>query len=292
MADSRFERFSWKTLWPFGVELSGDLHEPLTEVEQCWLRDLFFNRELLVFRKQQLSHTRQTEVMESLGPVLRTSEFVHFISTDKNKGALGTQRLPFHSDLSYAEQLLAGISLHAVDVMDGQTSTLYVSSTLPVDKLPAMLRRRLEGLNALHVFPWAGYGTGHLESDPPDWAPRHVHPVLLPHPVTGRIVLYIDQMLTTRIECLPKVESRSLINELHAYLYAPDNMYEHVWHMGDLVIWDNIAVQHGRGDLLGKEGPRILQKVKLGDLPFEKQWPKCHTPEMQAALRSTAAGGH
>ena len=92
MAESRFERFSWKTLRPFGAELSGDLRKPLTDVERCWLRDLFFERELLVFPKQQLSHTRQIEVMECFGPVLRTSEFVHFISTDKNKGALGTRR--------------------------------------------------------------------------------------------------------------------------------------------------------------------------------------------------------
>ena len=116
--------------------------------------------------------------------------------------------------------------------------------------------------------------------------------MLLPHPVTGRIILYIDQMLTARIECLPEAESRALIKELQACLYAPGSLFKHVWHMGDLVIWDNIAVQHGRGDLIGTEGPRMLQKVKLGDLPFEKQWPKFHTPEMQAALRSTADGGN
>ena len=158
--------------------------------------------------------------------------------------------------------------------------------------MPTTLRKKLEGLSALHVFPWAGYGSGHLESDPPEWAPRHAHPVLLPHPVTGRVVLYIDEMLTARIEGLPELESRTLIKELQAYLYAPDNLYEHVWHMGDLVIWDNIAVQHGRADLTGNEGPRTLQKVKLGNLPFEQQWPKFHSPEMQAALKATADAGN
>src|SRR5204862_8063712 len=126
-------------------------------------------------------------------------------------------------DLCYAEKLLAGISLHAVDVVDGQTSTRFVSSTRPVEKLPLVLRRKLEGLKALHVFPWAGYGDGHLERDPPDWAPRHSHPVLLPHPVTGRLVLYIDEMLTARIEGLPNHESRALIKELQSHLYAPEN---------------------------------------------------------------------
>jgi taurine dioxygenase len=38
---------------------------------------------------------------------------------------------------------------------------------------------------------------------------------------------------------------------------------EHRWRKGDLIIWDNIALQHARGNLEGV-GRRVLQRVIVG----------------------------
>ena len=48
-------------------------------------------------------------------------------------------------------------------------------------------------------------------------------------------------------------------------LYAEDNIYEHRWTVGDLVLWDNIALHHGRRDIPVHEA-RTLQRVTLAEL--------------------------
>ena len=81
------------------------------------------------------------------------------------------------------------------------------------------------------------------------------------HPRTGRSLLYVSQQCTIDIEGLPDDENEALLEELFDHLYAEGLVLEHHWREGDLVIWDNVAVQHGRGtvDLEGPE--RTLRKV-------------------------------
>ena len=60
-----------------------------------------------------------------------------------------------------------------------------------------------------------------------------------------------------------------MLAELFAHLYAPENVYTHRWESNDLVIWDNLSVQHARpeeADLA--RGLRSMQRVALNDVPF------------------------
>ena len=88
-----------------------------------------------------------------------------------------------------------------------------------------------------------------------------VTPVALRHPRTGREMLYVSQQCTIEILGLPRDENERLLGSLFATLYEPESMLQHDWRRGDLVVWDNLAVQHGRGtvDLKGPE--RTLRKV-------------------------------
>jgi taurine dioxygenase len=56
-------------------------------------------------------------------------------------------------------------------------------------------------------------------------------------------------------------ESEELLEELFQYLYAPANLLEHVWRNGDLVVWDNFAVQHARANVRTDGPARTLRKV-------------------------------
>src|SRR5207244_2809895 len=131
------------------------------------------------------------------------------------------------------------LSLHAVDVVDGKTSTRFVSGTRAAADLPPQLRARLDRLSSLHVFPYGDYSTPSYDGDLPDWLPRHAHPVLMRHPVTGAPILYVTELQTTRIEGVAPDESKALLAELRAHLYAAEKVLEHFWRNGDLVIWDN-----------------------------------------------------
>jgi len=86
-------------------------------------------------------------------------------------------------------------------------------------------------------------------------------PVAHRHPRTGATLLYVSQGMTKEIVGLSIDESESLLDELFAHMYAPGNVCEHEWQRGDLLMWDNLAVQHARPHV-SVEGPvRTLRKV-------------------------------
>jgi alpha-ketoglutarate-dependent taurine dioxygenase len=63
---------------------------------------------------------------------------------------------------------------------------------------------------------------------------------------------------------LPEAESTALLEELFAHLYRPEHVYTHDWALGDLVVWDNHAVQHSRPEI-GVEQARTLRRVCVGE---------------------------
>ncbi len=60
---------------------------------------------------------------------------------------------------------------------------------------------------------------------------------------------------------LSPAENEELLEELFTHLYAPEHQLVHGWFQNDLVVWDNIAVQHARGPV-ALDGPeRTLRKI-------------------------------
>jgi taurine dioxygenase len=93
-------------------------------------------------------------------------------------------------------------------------------------------------------------------------SPRVVRPLVGRHPRTGRSVLNANEMHTDRVVGLDPDESEALLAEVYAFLYADANVYRHEWQVGDLVLWDNIAVHHGRPAFPTSE-ERTLQRVVM-----------------------------
>jgi alpha-ketoglutarate-dependent taurine dioxygenase len=55
-------------------------------------------------------------------------------------------------------------------------------------------------------------------------------------------------------------EGESIRRRAHEYLYDAGNVYRHDWRVGDLVAWNNVALQHARERLPG-EGERTFRRV-------------------------------
>ena len=105
-------------------------------------------------------------------------------------------------------------------------------------------------------------------ADLPRGAPQARHPALLPHPDTGAPILYVSEMQTDHLVGMSSEESEQLLAEAFATLYRPENCYEHRWRPGDLVVWDNLALQHGRGPIVDGDR-RSLRRVAVGTLRVE-----------------------
>jgi taurine dioxygenase len=91
--------------------------------------------------------------------------------------------------------------------------------------------------------------------------PHFWQPAGVAHPVTGRPALYVDRLMTVAIEGYEAAHSNALLDELFPYIERTD--YEHVWRVGDYVLWDNRCSAHARTDFPADQR-RLLKRGKVG----------------------------
>jgi taurine dioxygenase len=86
---------------------------------------------------------------------------------------------------------------------------------------------------------------------------------VLPHPYTGQPLLFVNELMTDSIVELDDSDSEALLEELWSYLDDDAVRYEHEWQVNDLIVWDNLSLQHGRRDFpLGQR--RSLRRFQIG----------------------------
>lgn len=262
-------RITHRPLQPFGVEVQLDLKAGLGDADKAELRRLYRQDGLVLIRGLHLSMDEQLELSSVFGPVMPGAVENYLVSNVDKQGLLGTRELLFHNDVAYLPAPYLGGSLHALDVDDGVAATRFASGLRAYERLPAALRTRIDGLNALHVRERVEGRRARLtDMLPGDLCSLHA---VAPRREDGRRYLFVNQALTGCIVGLPEAESEALLEELFASLYADGETYQHVWTTGDIVIWDNLAVQHARKPL--GPGRRTLQRVTIARIGYAEQWP-------------------
>ncbi len=255
----------------FGAEVSGlEPKIPLEEATLQQLRKLFDERKLLVFRDVEIDRDFQYYLSYAIigreepkqDPSVPKRE--SFISNKEENGIAPFGRLLWHSDMMWTAEACELLSLYGKDVGQPTTPTMFISSAQAWKTLPQGLRARVENLTAEHVHDLSYERSGGDETvltakfDDDDCTQL---PLARRHPRTGETLLYVCQQMTSGITGLSKEESDSLLEELFQHLYATENILQHDWLKGDLVMWDNLALQHARGNVEAEGPPRTLRKT-------------------------------
>ena len=253
----------------FGARIDGlDLMRPIAPDVEAALKAALDEYHLLVIHAPDLAPVDQQRLAAVFGPLLDESRdgSGYTLVSDQLGGSIREGPLLFHSDLAFTPTPLVAISLYAVEIPAGGTSTHFADAAGAASRLSPLIRADLRNREAVHVYPLTDargdqrYRIASVDRD----APRATHPVLLPHPRTGESVLFIGEMQTDSIVGLDEPSSEALLAELWSELYAPANVYTHHWRIGDLVLWDNLAVQHARDDVVLGSG-RTLRRVPVGE---------------------------
>ena len=229
----------------------------------------FAEHQLLVLRAQRLDDAQHAAVARRFGPIaLESGGEVGFVSNHRSDGSLGSRASTFHIDYGFFTNPYQALSLYGLEIPAGGTETWFVSGLAAARSLPNGLRTRVDGLHARHAIDVRSplketvvrWREGRLDES----YPHAVRPVLWTHERTGAPILAVWEQQTDAIVELDSEQSTALLGELFAHLYRDEHRYVHHWQPGDLVLWDNHALQHGRPDV-GVEQPRTLRRVCIGE---------------------------
>ena len=232
-----------------GAEVTGlDLRRELDENTVGRLRAAFLDHCVLFFRGQDISQADLVRFTRYFGEPVphvrpqpdRPIEEIFVISnvTEDGKpiGALGSEEIPFHSDLSYLPEPGTISLLYALEIPDEGGETMWANGYAAYEALDPDMQTRIDGLSAVHRHPIDALNT----PEPT------MHPVVRTHPETGRDVIYVSPHLTYRIEDLDRHEGQVLLDRLIAHATDVRFIWQHTWRVGDLVMWDNRCTMHRR----------------------------------------------
>ncbi|HZD61287.1 MAG TPA: TauD/TfdA family dioxygenase [Xanthobacteraceae bacterium] len=262
-----------------GAEILGiDLRDDIDARVFAQIRDAWHQNLVIVLRGQNLSEEDQVRFAEKFGPpaVIHTKQFVRnhpavmLISNiredGKPIGALPDGEMHFHTDQCHQERPAMASMLYALEVPRAGGNTLFANGYTAYETLPPEIKRRIDGRKALNAYDYETAATKR-GTQLAQGLPSYAHPVVRTHPATGRKALYVNRLMTVRIEGLPAQESDGLLAMLFDHQERRDFIYEHVWRAGDLVIWDNRCTLHARTDFSPDER-RLMRRVTiLGEKP-------------------------
>ena len=294
------------TIWDRGMEIvpSGaalgaeirniDLSKPLDNEAFSRLEDAFNHHSVICFRDQDLTEDQFLAFMARLDKIEKVplNDFAHpdypdifFVSNirdgDRTIGHDDAGSV-WHTDMSYSERPPRISALHAkeVPVENGIAlgDTHFASTAAAYDALPDDEKRHIDGLMALHDLggrragkkkrSGTGTKTGSELEQRRRMTPNVPHPVVRTHPVTGRKCLYVTTGECIAIEGMAEDEAMPLIDRLARHIYRPPFRHTHKWRVGDVLMWDNCAVQHiATFDYKWPDHRRLMWRITVGGAP-------------------------
>ncbi|HYC44582.1 MAG TPA: TauD/TfdA family dioxygenase [Burkholderiales bacterium] len=282
----QFAEVNYRELGIFGAEVLGvDLGKPLSESLTRGLAGLLLERQLLLFRNQTPSDRAFVDYARALGQ-LQPHSLPHFAPEGCPEILILSNRVQdgrpvglvevghfWHSDGSYLPELDAWTTLQGIEIpRDNEGNplgdTLFASAVCAYDALPADLRQKVEGLKA--VFSYDYRYQQRIKRNPTVQPARAnsttkdiLHPVIRPHPITGRKAIFVNEGYTTRVDGLPESEGRTVLASLLQHLYSEQFVYRHKWRTGDVLLWDNNSTQHNAVPNYGSGQHRLMKRITI-----------------------------
>jgi taurine dioxygenase len=260
-----------------GLDLTGELDgETVAALRRAWLDHI-----VVLFRDQHLGkhdQVRFTARFGEVGVLARPKEYrasghddmppgMMLISNVRENGepigALPDGEMMFHHDMLHAEIPHAATMLYAVEIPSSGGHTLFASGYAAYDTLPDDVRQPLEGRDAFHHYNYGSVQKGDDKGTPA--FSESVHPVFRTHSETGRKAIYVNRLMTEGIVDMPEDRSGALLRRLFDHSERAEFVYEHVWRVGDLVMWDNRCSMHARTDFPAHERRLLWRTTIAGD---------------------------
>ena len=259
------------------VDLAAITDAEFDQIERAWHR-----HSALLFRNQKINDDQLLAFSRRLGdldtppnqergrqtPIGYPDIYVvSNVLDDKGEpiGALGAGEAVWHTDMSYLDLPPDASMLYALDIppRGGNTSVCGMEAVWAT--LPADLKTQVEGRRIKHdgTYNSGGYlRQGVTPTDDPHKAPGAWHPAVCVNPATGVPCLYLGRRRNAYVEGLSQARSDALLDALWTHVGRPETTYEHVWRVGDLLLWDNRSTMHRR-DPFDAKARRVMHRTQI-----------------------------
>ena len=272
-----------KLLCPgFGLESSAvDASRPLSDAEFAELERTFFRAQVLVLREQSLTPAQYVAFARRFGPPEPhvIDQFHHLddpnilILSNRKRGGepvgLADAGTYFHTDYSYLQVPARATMLYSIEVPKAGGNTLFANQYAAYDGLSETMKKRIEPLVGIHHYgnrkvadEMSRVAASPLTEEQKAKMPLITHPLVRPHPVTGRKALYAVSGSSYGIVGMPEDEAVALLDELALHATQAMYVYSLSYELGDLVIWDNASLLHS-ATLTDPDDPRTLWRITV-----------------------------
>jgi taurine dioxygenase len=264
-----------------GATVAGVDLRHLTEATFARILQAWHQHSVLLFRGQTLTDQDLIAFSRRLGdldwaPVQETGRRfveglpeIYIVSNVKVNGepigSLGDGEAVWHTDMSYLDLPPKASMLYALEIPPIGGNTSFCTMYGIYEALPQQLKDRITGLKIKHdgTYNSGGYvRQGVTPTDDPRQSPGAVHPLVCTHPANGRRMLYLGRRRNAYLAGLELAESEALLNELWSIVDRHEFSWEHVWRVGDLVLWDNRCTMHRR-DAFDPNSRRIMHRTQV-----------------------------
>ncbi len=261
-----------------GAEIGGvDLAGPVSDATIADIRGVLAEFGVIVFRDQSLTPEQHIAAARRFGPININRFFAHadgypeIALVVKEPDQTANIGGGWHTDHSYDSHPALGSMLYARDVPPAGGDTMFASMYAAYDALSEGLKQTLSGLRAVHssrhVFGVARPAMEGRIGNPELATQDAIHPVVITHPDSGRLALYVNPGFTLRFDGWTAEESKPLLEFLYRHAARPEFTCRLHWRNGSLALWDNRSTWHyALNDYHGER--RLMHRITIEGGPL------------------------
>jgi taurine dioxygenase len=275
-----------------GAEIVGaDLAQPVADADFVALHQALLDHLMVVVRDQFLAPEDQVALCARFGDLESHDNAQYLKDGHPEILVLSNKRVngkligvpdagdAWHSDLSFKRETAMYTVLQSVELPKTGGDTEFCNLYAAYDALPEAMRRRIadfRGIHSINKLRNPRVVISDKREDAEEFYARQDaefpptrHPLVRTHPETGRKLLYLSPRFTIGIGGIDEAAGQALLDELIAHTLRPEFRYRHRWRPGDLVMWDNRAVNHRACGGYDDGDIRLMHRITvLGDAPY------------------------